>query len=742
RPKRAFDRKGRRVAWQANVTGFSEDLTLSRTHSPDDRKKRKILPGASIDYSDVFFDNRLGVVLNVSESNVYSVWSQYAVTYNYTPTAADPRPVVPTSLNPLYGPRTNEVFATTLTADFRATPNLVLSLGALYSTVDLWYYIRDSFFDALSRVPVVGTDPLTSFRAGAGNGRVRVNTRGINKMGKNMTYLPKFEYKRDDLTVDGRFAIAESKSSYSPNSWDSIQNAGTPALTGIDFQATRSHFSSSDWNVVQTAGSDWNDGRFFTTPAVVVADGRLAQTKIYSGDVTATLKTTKGIPTVWKTGVKMKREVRDFENTGPAMSYNYVGPGAGVGAFRNLRSGWDVDLGMLDAKVASVSGGSIFSPNLLDIYKLYRETPQYFTQSMTTTNYYDATIGNKKHYVEDINAAFLMGTGNFGERVVVRAGLRFEETKGDSLEFDPRAGAEMRAAGYAMAAGRATTIQGINYQYLSKPRLHRKGGYDNFFPSTSVKYKFSDRLNAHFGYSRTIRRPTFRDVAGVWAINDETQRVSAPNPNLTPEISDNLSARVAYYFEPVGTLGANFFQNTVEGLFVSSEMTPTEFGYTGDLDLTNYTIVSTVSGPGKTVIRGMELDYSQSLSFLPRPFNGFNVRASYTRNYAEVTLPLMSEHSVKAGLSYGWRMLNVYGNLNWFDNYATNATSTTYRRHRTVVDAGAGYRLSPRLNLFLSARNVFDSPLLNMQKVGNNPAVVTSYQSMGTVFSLGMNGTF
>jgi hypothetical protein len=123
-----------------------------------------------------------------------------------------------------------------------------------------------------------------------------------------MTYLPKFEYKRDDLTVDGRFAIAESKSSYSPNSWDSIQNAGTPALTGIDFQATRSHFSSSDWNVVQTAGSDWNDGRFFTTPAVVVADGRLAQTKIYSGDVIATLKTTKGIPTVWKTGVKMKTE--------------------------------------------------------------------------------------------------------------------------------------------------------------------------------------------------------------------------------------------------------------------------------------------------------------------------------------------------------------------------------------------------------------------------------------------------
>lgn len=742
RPKRAFDRKGRRIAWQANVTGFSEALTLSRTYGPDDRKKRKILPSASIEYSDVFFNDRLGIVLNVSDSNVYSVFSQMSVGHNYTPTAADPRPVVPTALNTLYGARTNEVFATTVTADFKATPNLVLSLGALYSTVDLWYYMRISNFSALSRALVVGSDPLTSFRAGVGNGRVVVNPQGINKMGKNITFLPKFEYKRGELTVDGRFAVAQSKSWYSPKSWDSVFNTGGPTLNGIDFQASRSHFSSSDWNITQTAGPDWNDGSFFTTPIVAVDDGRLAKTKIYSGDITATLKTKAGIPTIWKTGVKVKREVRDFAQERQSLLYNYTGPGAGVGAWRNISSPWDVDLGMLDANITSISGANIFHPNILEVAKMYKETPQHFTQTMTATNYYNAFVGNKKHYVEDINAAFIMGTSNIGEKIVFRAGLRYEDTKGDSLEFDPRTPTEVRAAGYTVSGVRANTIPGIEYQYFSKPRVNRKGGYDNFFPSTSIKYKFSDQLDAHLGYSRTIRRPTFRDVAGVWIVNEENLRVNAPNPSLTPEISDNLSARIAYYFEPVGILGANFFQNTVEGLFVSSEMTPQEFGYSGDLDLTDYTIISTVSGQGKTVIRGMELEYSQSLSFLPRPFNGFNVRASYTRNYAEVTLPLMSEHSVKAGLSYGWRAMNVYANLNWFDNYATNAAATNYRRHRTLVDAGAGYRLSPRVNLFLSLRNVFNAPLLNMQQVGTNPAVVTGYQSMGTVINLGLQGTF
>jgi outer membrane receptor protein involved in Fe transport len=138
----------------------------------------------------------------------------------------------------------------------------------------------------------------------------------------------------------------------------------------------------------------------------------------------------------------------------------------------------------------------------------------------------------------------------------------------------------------------------------------------------------------------------------------------------------------------------------------------------------------------------MELEYSQSLSFLPSPFNGFNVRASYTRNQAEIILPQLAPHSVKAGLSYRWRGFNAYANLSWHDSYPTNATYTTYRRHRSVTDAGASYRFSPRLELFLSLRNVFDAPLLNMQKMGANPAVVTSYQSMGTVINLGLRGTF
>eukprot|EP01035_Chromulina_nebulosa_P002357 gene2357-biopygen2005 len=55
------------------------------------------------------------------------------------------------------------------------------------------------------------------------------------------------------------------------------------------------------------------------------------------------------------------------------------------------------------------------------------------------------------------------------ELFVVRAGIRREDTSSDSLEFDPRTPAELARAGFAETAGRATTIDGLKYQFFSKP---------------------------------------------------------------------------------------------------------------------------------------------------------------------------------------------------------------------------------------------------------------------------------
>ena len=744
--KRAFDRSGRRVSAQANATAFSTRFNFDESHGPDDRRSAKIHPGGIFDYSDVFFHRRLGINLNVSESMAYSANARATMTYNYTPTTADPRPAVLTGLSFTHAPRTNRRSTVNFTSDFRATPRLVLSLGLLYNYADLNNPQRTLAFNTGARNTVIGADPLISFRSSAPTASVVSNPAAIVKLGQTLTALPKFEYRLGEFTLEGKFSFSNSISWYDPrNRRGSVRDTGSPTLAGLTWEARRSALNNADWHITQVAGPDMANGANFTTPIITLSDGRYARTDIYGGEVVAHGRTRRVLPVTWKAGVKSRLEVRDFRLDTESLRTNYTGPGAAaVGAFAGYKSPYDYDIGALNngARLHSVSGGTVWVPDLVRLGTLAREHPDYFTPNVTATNYYNAFIGNRRNYEERIDGAFVMGTASVGP-ATVRAGLRREDTHTDALEFDPRTAAEIRAAGFNVVAGRATTIPGLQYQYFSKPRVHRKGSYDSLFPSASLKYRITPQLDAQFGFSSTIRRPTFRDLAGVWTINDEAFTVTAPNPQLTPETSRNYSARLAYYFEPVGIFAVNAFQNSVKGLFSNDRLTAAEFGYSGDLDLSAYEFITTSQSVNRVVVRGMEYEYSQSLSFLPEPFRGLNVRASYTRNYAEIKKANMIPHSLNAGVSYAYRRASAYANLTWRDDYPTTVTGNPrFYRHRTNLDIGGSYRFNARYSAFFSARNIFNEPYIVMEQVGANPAAAQFYQVIGTNWTFGIKGVW
>ncbi len=742
--KRAFDRAGRRVSMAANLTAFSTRFSLDESYGPDDRLSRKIHPGGIFDYSDVFFNKRLGINLNISESMAYSANARTTMTYSYAPTAADPRPVVPTALTFLHAPRTNRRSTVNFTADFKASQRLVLSLTLLYNYADLNNPQRSVTFNAGARNTILGADPLLSFTSTSTAANVNSNPAAIVKLGQTMTAVPKFEYRVGNLTVEGKFAGSNSVSWYDPRGRrGSIRDAGGPTLTGLNFTARRSALNSADWKIVQTGGPDMADGANFTNPTITIDDGRYAMTDVYSGEVIATLRTTKVLPVVWKAGVKRRFEIRDFRLDTESLRFNLNGAPA-RGAWAGYKSPFDFDMGSTntDSSVRSVGGGTLWVPDLVRLGGLYRESPNLFSQTITATNFYNSFIGNRRNYEETIDAGFLMGTTTIG-RLIVRAGIRREDTNSDALEFDPRTPAEVVRAGFAETNGRATTIDGLKYQYFSKPKVHRVGTYNNYFPSASVKYKINQNFDAQVGFSSTIRRPTFRDIAGVWDINDDAFTVRTPNPSLNPETSRNFAARLAYYFEPVGILAANVYQNNVKGLFISNTLTAQEFGYNGEVDLSNYQFITTTSSDRDVTVRGMELEYSQSLSFLPGAFRGLNVRASYTRSYASIPKINMVPHSINAGLSYAYRKFNVYTNLNWRDNYPTTITGNPrFYRHRANLDIGGGYRINDRMNVFFSARNIFNEPYLIMEQVGSNAPVVQFYEVNGINWTFGIKHMF
>ena len=744
RTKRAFDRAGRRVSWQANLTAHSEEFNLRARVGPDeDRASRKIRPGGIFEYSDVFLNRRLGVVLNLSESNVYQEALITSLAYNATPTAADPRPLVPSTLNFQWAPRFNKRFATTLTADYKFSPELNAGLGIIYNYADLWTPQRTVIFNASTRTAVTGTDPLLSFTS-APTGTVQANPVAVSKMGETFTLLPRVAFKRGALEIEGKAAYSDSTSWYDPlGRRNSIRDTNSPTASNVTFRAQRSSLLSADWQFTQVAGPDLTNGASFSNPSITVNDGRFGRTVLFSGEANATLRTLRGLPIIWKAGAKTRQQIQKFEDDQLAKRFDYVG-GPASGAWASYRSPWEHDLGMNGGSISSLSGGSVFMPNLRGLAELYRASPDSFRQNWGTNadNFYESYVARRRRYYERIDAGFLMGTASF-RGVTARAGLRWEETTTEANEADTRTPAELRAAGFPVnAAGRATTIPGIQYQFLSQPRINRTGSYDNLFPSASLKYAVRRNLDLHFGYSSTIRRPSYVNLSGVWIVNDTALTVTAPNPSLKPETAENYSARAAYYFEPVGVLAATFTERSVENLFITDRLSAAEFGYAGDAEFGNYEFITFDNSAGRIRIRSMELEYSQSLAALGPLFRRLSARAAYTRLYAEVPRANLTPHLASGGLNYTYGPFNVYANWNWSDDVNTNVAGTTYRRHRTNLDAGGGWRLNNTYSLSVSVRNVLDTPYVNLQRFATGPTALTRNETVGRSWTFAIKGNY
>jgi TonB-dependent receptor len=378
---------------------------------------------------------------------------------------------------------------------------------------------------------------------------------------------------------------------------------------------------------------------------------------------------------------------------------------------------------------------------------LFKEHPEYFVNNATADNYYNAFYANKRDFRQIVDAAYGMANTRIG-KVQLQGGMRWERTETTSKEFNPRTAAEVVAAGFPVStARRATTIPGIDYQYGSRPRVDRDGVYDNFFPSASVRYAVRPNLHAQFGYSHAISRPPINSLAGVWSVNDVALTVNAPNPDLKPETSNNYVGRVAYYFEPAGSLSLLVQQNEIKNLTVQRSFSFDEFG-ADDPAYQDYTFISSDNGPGIFRFRSAELSYNQQLSFLPGLLRGTSLNLGYTRSYARQPAgffrPGIVPHKVSAVL--GWRYSRVSFRLGsiWQDDFPYTTQFGRYLRHNWKFDLSGAFQATKRVSVFFQGRNIFNDPQLIFEGDPNRnvPAALYRFGNYGTSWVFGLKGNF
>ncbi|MDO8540867.1 MAG: TonB-dependent receptor [Opitutaceae bacterium] len=762
--KRGFDRKGRRIDWQFSVTGVSDDFKWGKTTRPGDRENHLVRPSAKLDYSDVFMDRRLGASLSVSHSKVLVEQQSVTHTLSRNTTAADPRPLVVTAVAFGDGPKFIDRDTVSLNLDFKASSRLVLAMTTMYNTFSGATFSRSLSFTAANananvnngRMHVLG-DGLTEIRT---DGLAVNNVRAVNigggqnfdKKTKTLTFIPKFEYTLNRLLVDGGLTYSKSHNDYQSLP-DSIRTHTTDTLTGIDFRATRSDMNSAKWTIVQTAGPDWADLGNYRNPRLQSNEDRGEIVKVYEASINARYTLPLERPTFLKIGAKLNEQYRNSYNRNGADQYSYIGPGGNLvaadgtitptGSFANFVSP-RLEAGRRGPEIALNIPNMPRHPNRQELATAFMAHPEWFRYTATPAQYYDAFYGSHRDFKQAVPAVFGMANTRLG-KWQFQAGLRWEKSETTSKQYDPVPAPEVLARGYTIATNRrATTREGIDFQFGSRPRVKRVGDYDNLFPSFSAKYSITSNLQAQFGYSHAISRPPVSALAGVWTINDVNLVVNAPNTNLKPETSNNYVARLAYYFEPVASITLLVQQNEITDIRETFRFTADEFGFGDDPAYEGYEFVSTLNGDRLFRYRNLELGYNQQLSFLPGPFRGTNVSLSYSRSYANLRRPGLIPHKVSGSVAWNYWRVNLRLSGIWQDDAQWTSTVGRFQRHNVKFDLNGGFRLSPRTSLFVQGRNILNEPRTQYDpNPGTDlPPVLQGMFNYGVSWVFGVKGNF
>ena len=788
--KRAFDRKGRVFSYTTGVNFNAEEFTLSATQGPSDSKHLKWKPNLSFEYAESFLQQRLGVLLSVSTANSYTEQYDINLDYNRDPTAADPRKLVVRQIAFKDGPKFMEKQSILLTTDFRATRNLVLSLNVIYAYAGGEFHNRNFNFVAANnnanvnngRGRVGGDGLLTVSTNRATNNTVPALTNAggsSTEITYTRTVTPRFEYKVGAWVVDGAAGYSQAANNFDSLERGYLQSEGGSVAS--DWVATRPHPGSWEWNIRQTSGPDWYNLRNFTSTDVRAGGAQVSNndpywvTEIWTGQLNAKWALPfKRFPTVVKFGGKWAEENRNNNNRTPWNIWSYTGPGGNTVTANPTTQVWQnatfgnwadagpqyvsphpFDMGRTNGlTVFNLAGVQGMPPrvNRNAVADLFHTHPEQFVSTATPENFYTAFVANKRDFRQTVSAGYAQADVRLSAKLQLRFGLRGEQTRNDLREFDPRLRAQVLAAGYPVNApgtngGRALTIPGMIYQFMSQPRVTRSSTYRDYFPSTLVKYQILPDLEFQAGYNQAISRPPIDSLTGLWTVDEVNQRITAPNARLEPEYSKNAQSRLAYYFggRSPGQLTLALSQNEIRNLRETFDYSASEFG-NDDPDFSAFTFRSTRNSTELRRFRNMEIAYNQTLGFLPfEKLRGINVNVAYTRSYANQRRNGLSPHRLTSRLGYNYRAFSATLGM-VFRDASPDGAYGLYKGAITQFDSTLGWRFSRAVSLYVQGRNITNVPVLwyvsPTSSVEGRDAAFRRLQAYGANWVFGVKGTF
>lgn len=318
-------------------------------------------------------------------------------------------------------------------------------------------------------------------------------------------------------------------------------------------------------------------------------------------------------------------------------------------------------------------------------------------------------------------------------------------------------------AGYVMAelpvSARLKFVTGVRFETtdmfaISEDTLRGVGDIteNDFLPMFAAIYNMPKNMNLRFGYSRTLARPTFREIAPFESFGFGADYIEYGNPDLQRTLIDNLDVRWEWFPSGPEVVSVSlFYKNFTDPIqkFQVPEPQNPEFSW---------------SNVGNAITFGTEIEVRKNLGFLGKFFEYFQVggNVSLIRSrvdidpdaYAEIIAidptrparrPLFGQSpwAVNGELSYinplkGWEVSLSYVNFGRRITTISLNAPDVYELPRGLLNFSASKRFGEHFRVRLRANNLLDPEYRQIQTFNNQDYVFDNY-TLGRSFSLGLS---
>ncbi|MSU47974.1 MAG: TonB-dependent receptor [Opitutus sp.] len=539
--------------------------------------------------------------------------------------------------------------------------------------------------------------------------------------------LSNLHRQRDNISASAQFGGRIRKPayevdydvSYSSSDQQQYLHTATMAATGVGWVFDRTRQSRWTPEITFGGGVDpSNLNNYSNNLLTFTHTPTLAE--VYGAQINFRKPFSLAVPAFLKAGAKVRREEQGFENR--SRRWRFTGRDGilnsgdeNLAQFRDLHIDYRPFHGVYPS-------GPLPSPDAMRTHK--DQNPSLWQEDVAFGSMVPLT--GKQDLSETVSAAYLLGNVRI-ERVSILAGLRFEKTKveGEGPLNQITAAEKARRAAFTGPLTDAETVRRNIAQYGSRRTV--SSDYQGVFPGVHLKYEPINRVIVRGSYATSIGRPAFTNIIPNDSIDEDNRIVTASNPGLKPQYSNNFDATAEYYFEPAGLFSVGMFLKEIKhyifntsGQLISSGA---ENGFDGQY--AGYELRSKANG-GFARIKGWEANYQQRFAFLPGWWSGFGAFANYTwldteGNYGGTTVQTTSTlagfvpKAANCGVSYIRNKMNFrvsYG-FNSEALAAFNAVENLKRyklaTHR--IDVKIKYVLTRSLDIYVDLYNVTNDKL-------------------------------